>query len=83
MKVNELFEDKFICFKNKMGATVFWNENALGYTGNFKEAGVYDAVEVVEKHKLHILTSQEIKKGLYKQYTHFATTLSDAVKFFQ
>ena len=83
MKVNELFEDKFICFKNKIGATVFWCENALGYTGNIQEAGLYTKEEITETHKLHILSSQEIKRGQYKNYTHFATTLSDAVKFFQ
>lgn len=83
MKVNELFEEKYICFKNKLGATVFWNENGLGYTGNILEAGLYNAEEVTDKYKIKILSLQEIKKCQYKNYTHFAAKLSDAIKFFQ
>lgn len=82
MRLNEFFADKYICFKNKLGATVFWNENGLGYTGNIQEAGLFTDAEVNEKFRLNVLTSKEIERGLHKRYTHFALKLSDAIKYF-
>ena len=61
---------------------MFWNENGVGYTGNIQEAGLFTAEEVIEKFRLNILTADEIKRGLYKRYTHFAAKLSDALKYF-
>ena len=82
MQVKDLFKEKFVCMKNKLGAVVFWNEDALGYTNNIKEAGIFTEQQVKEHFNLRVLTSQQINQGEYRKYTHFATSLSDASKFF-
>lgn len=82
MQVIDLFKDKIVCFKNKIGGVVFWNEDAVGYTNNFKEAGIFTEQQAREHFNLNILTVQQLNRGEYRRYTHFAARLTDAAKFF-
>lgn len=82
MQVRDLFKEKYMAFKFRNGCVLFWNEHALGYTNNYKDAGVFTKQEVAEYYCLRILTAKEISTGEYRKLEHFALSMNDAAKFF-
>ena len=79
MKVAEVLKSKYICFRNSVLPSKYWCVNALGYTSDLLEAGIYTK-ESVEDRGLHIFTYDEVVDGLHRNHTHYAMTLYDVIK---
>ena len=75
----EFLLDSYILFRNTRGTEKYWKENAVGYTEDIEDAGVYTGKEVVF-YNLKVSQYHEVKSGKDKQYTHYAMTVKDAIK---